>query len=111
METTSIVLGVVLGLIAVACGVYVSFAARCKGPILSNPWIWFTKEERARELAKVDIKAEYRQPAIVFGGLALLFGYASAHSFSSFELPLYPVYIIIGLVVVYAIGSSVKSVV
>ena len=104
MEAKGIIAGSILGVFAVIFGIYTSFTARCKGPILSNPWIWMTKEER--ELAKVDIKAEYRQLTIVFGGLALAFGYLSVFCFSSFRLPLYPMYIIIGLVVLYAIGSS-----
>ena len=103
--------GIVFALVAIALGVYAFFAIRCKGPLLSNPWIWMSKEEREKELAKVDIKGEYRQVAIVTGGLALALAYLSASSFFSFieiQLPSYPLWIVIALVIVYAIGSSIK---
>jgi len=108
MEMADIVMGCVLSVIAVICGIYFSFTVRCKGPILSNPWIWMSREEREKELAKVDIKAEYRQLTIVFGCLAVFFCYFAAFCFSSFRLPLYPLWILMALIVIYAIGSSVK---
>jgi len=111
MDITGIVMGCIISVIAAVCGLYFSFTVRCKGPILSNPWIWMGKEERERELAKVDIKAEYRQLTIVFAGLTLVFGYLAVFCFSSFQLPLYPLWIIIVLVIIYAIGSSIKFVV
>ena len=109
MELEYIIGGVILGIITVILGVYVSFTARCKGPLLSNPWIMMTKEERERELAKVDKKAEYRQLTIVMLGLTLGFGYFSIVCFSSFLLPLFPVWIIAGILPIYAIVSYVKS--
>ena len=108
MEIGGIISGSILGIFAVVLGVYVSFTARCKGPILSNPWIWMSKEERERELAKVNIKAEYRQLTITLGGIALALAYFAVFCFSSFRLPLFPMWILIGIVVVYAIASSVK---
>ncbi|MCL2079319.1 MAG: hypothetical protein FWH17_05670 [Oscillospiraceae bacterium] len=110
MATTNIVLCIIFAVIAAALGGYTAFTARCKGPILSNPWIWMGKEEKIRELAKVDIKAEYRQLTIVFGGLALAFGYLSAFCIFSYRLPLYPMWILCGLIVIYAIVSSLKFV-
>jgi len=67
-----------------------------------------SKEDRERELAKVDIKAEYRQLTIVFGCLTLALGYFAIYCFSSFRLPLYPLWIIMVIVIIYAIGSSIK---
>ena len=110
MDIWSIIGGTVLGVIAIICGIYVSFTSRCKGPILSNPWIWMTEAERERELAKVDIKAEYRQLTIVFTCVGLLFGYLAVKSLLSLELPLYPMWAIMAFVIIYAIGSSIKSV-
>ena len=48
MEFEYIIGGVILGIITVILGVYVSFTARCKGPLLSNPWIMMTKKKRKR---------------------------------------------------------------
>jgi len=50
--------GIMMSLIAVALGVYVSFTARCKGKILSNPWIWMSKEEYKQEIAKLTEKED-----------------------------------------------------
>jgi len=110
MEIAGIISGSILMVIAIVCGIYFSFTVRCKGPILSNPWILMSKEDREKELAKVDIKAEYRQLTIVFGGLALVFLYFAIYCFSIFRLPLWPMGIIISLVIIYAIVSSIKFV-
>ena len=108
MTVGSIIGGGIFLVIAAACGFYTSLAARCKGPLLSNPWIFMSKEEREKELAKVDIKAEYRQLAVIFGCLTLLFGYLSASFLLPRELPMFPLWIIAAVMVVYAIGSSLK---
>jgi len=110
MDIAGIISGSILMVIAVVCGIYVSFTIRCKGPILSNPWILMSKEDREKELAKVDIKAEYRQLTIVFSGLTLVFLYFSIHCFLVFRLPLWPMMILISLVIIYAIASSIKFV-
>ena len=94
--------------IAAACGYYTALTARCKGPILSNPWIFMSKEEREKELAKVDIKAEYRQLTIIFGCLTLIFGYLGAIFLFPHELPMFPLWILSAFMVIYAIGSGIK---
>jgi len=108
MDLGAIIVGCVVSVIVVVLVIYVSFTARCKGPILSNPWIWMSKEERERELAKVDIKAEYRQLTIALSGVALAFAYLAAFCFSSFRIPLWPMWIIMLVIILYAIGSSIK---
>ena len=110
MEVTGIVCGSILMIIAIVCGIYVSFTIRCKGPILSNPWILMSKEDREKEVAKVDIKAEYRQLTIVFGGLTLVFLYFAIYCYSFFRLPFWPIWVMISLILIYAIGSSIKFV-
>ena len=100
--------GIILIVVAAVCGIYASFTLRCKGPILSNPWLFMAKEERERELAKVDIKAEYRQLTIVFICISLIFGYLGINSFLSWRLSIYPLWIAVAFVIIYAIGSSVK---
>ncbi|MDR2599969.1 MAG: DUF3784 domain-containing protein [Oscillospiraceae bacterium] len=108
MEIAGIICGSILSVFAIVLGIYVSFTIRCKGPLLSNPWIWMSKEERERELAKVDIKAEYRQLTIALGGLTLVFLYFAIFCFSTFRMPLWPMWIIVVFVVLYAIVSSIK---
>jgi hypothetical protein len=108
MEATGIIMGVILSVLAIIAGVYASYTVRCKGKLLSNPWILMTKEEIERKLSKEEIKAECRQITIVMGGITLVFGYFAAFCFSIFRIPLFPVWIIIVLVAIYAIISSIK---
>ena len=109
MGIGSIIFGVVIVIFAVLLGVYASFTARRKGPILSNPYMWMSKEERKKELAKADIKAEYRQLTIVSGCSALMLALLSVGIFFDLEWPFYCVYVLIPFILIYAIASSVKS--
>ena len=108
MSIGDIIGGVILSVISILCWVYISFTARCKGPILSNPWIFMSKKERDKELAKVDIKAEYRQLTVVFACMGLIFGYIGVSLFLTFQMPMFPIYALVAFVIIYAIGSSVK---
>jgi len=89
--------------------VYVSFTIRCKGPILSNPWIWMDKETRIKELAKVDIKAEYRQLTIVLGCLSLGILSFAVYVFleSRWQWVMYLAWVLIAISLLYAIVSSI----
>ena len=103
-----IIMGIILCALAIACAVYASFTIRCKGPLLSNPWLFASETERKKLMEKVDIKAEYRQLSIVFICVGAAFGYLGVSSFLAWSLPMYPVWVIAAIVVVYAIGSSIK---
>ena len=60
---------VIAGIIAVILFIYVFFAVRCKGPILSNTYLFASEKERS----KIDKKAEYHMVSVVFGILATIF--------------------------------------
>jgi hypothetical protein len=92
-----LVMGSIFCAIAVVIGYYFSLVARCKGPILIYPWIWMDKEERERELAKVDIKTLYRQITVAIGCLLLLFVYLAVNMLSPNLLPPFLMWIIIVL--------------
>lgn len=104
MENWQIVTGSVFGVIAILLGVYVSFTVRQKGPILSNTYIWLSKEERKN----VDKKAEYHLVSVVFGLLCLT---ALCEMIYIFTLNTVVMFIGIGLLLVnmlYAIVDSVR---
>lgn len=105
MKMTETVLGCFTGAIALALGVYVSFTARQKGPILSNSYLWLSKEEKK----KADVKAEYRLMTKVFGGLALIFAMLTLYIFTSWKWSLMVMWILMAIVIVYAVYDSIKS--
>jgi hypothetical protein len=53
---------IITGLITLALFAYVSFAIRGKGPLLSNKYLFASKEERM----SMDVKAEYKLVSTVF---------------------------------------------
>ena len=112
MELVNIIFGVIHLAISAGCGTYTCVAARRKGPLISNPWLFMPKEMREKRLAELsdaDLGAEYRQLAIVFGFLTLIFAYLGLRELLPFDLPGFPVWIMVAALVVYAIVSSGKS--
>lgn len=105
MDTVKVVIGSIIGFIAVLLGVYVSFTARGKGPILSNSYIFASDEEKRR----MDIKQEYRLVTIIFGCLTGIFSLLSLFIFTEFKFFLVLMWILIVFVTVYAIVDTVKS--
>ncbi|MDZ5000940.1 DUF3784 domain-containing protein [Clostridium perfringens] len=105
METWRIVSGCIVGFIAIALVVYVSFTIRCRGPIFSNSYLWLSKEERK----KADKKAEYKLVTVVFACLAAVFALLSLHIFTLWKLPYILMWFVIGFVIVYAIVDAVKT--
>lgn len=81
MELAEIIAGSIMILIALSLGVYASFTARKKGPILSNRYLWASKEERA----KLDKEAEYKLLTIIFAGLSVIFVLAAMSIFTQWQ--------------------------
>ncbi|GFI37932.1 hypothetical protein IMSAGC015_02121 [Lachnospiraceae bacterium] len=50
---SDVIFAVVTGIISVILFIYVSFTVRCKGPILSNTYLFASEEERNR-IDKID---------------------------------------------------------
>lgn len=105
MEIAQIVIGSITGLIAVLLGVYVSFTARCKGPILSNTYIFASNEERKR----MDIKEEYRLVTIIFACLTGIFTLLSLFVFTKLKWLYVLMWLLIIFCIVYAIVDTIRS--
>lgn len=106
LQMLDIIVGGSVEIVAILFAVYASFTARQKGPIISNSYLWLSKEERE----KTDKKPEYRQLTIVCGGLAVSFTMLAIYIIASWKWAYVMMWIIMALVVVYAIASSVKDV-
>ncbi len=101
----NIIIGCVVAIIAILLGIYVSFTARGKGPVLSNTYLWASKQERERTK-----KDEYRLVTIIFGCLAVIFALLSLYIFTSWKWANILMWVLIVGVVVFAIVDSVKTV-
>ena len=82
---------VITGIIAVILFIYVFFAVRCKGPILSNTYLFASEKERS----KIDKKAEYHMVSVVFGILATIFACLTMYIITSWNICLYTVFVLI----------------
>lgn len=102
---SDVISGVVTGIISVILFIYVSFTVRCKGPILSNTYLFASKEEGNR----IDKKAEYHMVSVVFGILATIFAFLTVYIITSWNICLYIVFTLVVCVIVYAIKESIKS--
>lgn len=96
----------VVGCLSVSLFIYVLFTARCKGPILTNTYLFATEEERK----KLDLKREYRLATVIFSLQAVAFAFLTIYILKNWKECRF---IAIGLILcsaVYAIRESVKSV-
>lgn len=100
-----VIFAVVTGFISVILFIYVSFTVRCKGPILSNTYLFASKEERN----KIDKKAEYHMVSVVFGIVADSFAFLTVYIITTWNTCLYIVFALVVSVIVYAIKESIKS--
>lgn len=57
------------GILSLLMLIYALFASKEKGPILSNNYLFTSKEERE----KIDKKAEYHHVTVIFGILGTIF--------------------------------------
>ena len=105
MDIAQVVSGSITGIIAILLGVYVSFTARCKGPILSNSYIFASKDERKR----IDVKVEYKLITVIFGCLSGIFALLSLYIFTQFKWLYVLMWILIVFVIVYAIVDTVRT--
>lgn len=99
------IFAVFTGAVSVILFIYVSFTVRCKGPVLSNTYLFASEEERSR----MDKKAEYHMVSVVFGILAVIFAFLTVYIITSWEACLYIALVLFACVIVYAVKESVKS--
>lgn len=105
MELISVITGCFTGLIALISGVYASFTARKKGPILSNSYLWASKEKRA----KLDKDTEYRLVTVIYGCISMIFALSTLHIFTGWQWALILMYFLLVFVVIYAIVHTIKN--
>ncbi len=104
MRTWQWILGGIFVALALLLAVYVSFAARKKGPIFSNTYLWLSEKEREN----VDKSAEYRLVTVVFSLLAVFCILEAAYIFSQNGWVLAAAFVILGIDAVYAVIDAVR---
>ncbi len=105
MEAERIIGGCIFGIPALLLAIYVSFTVRCKGPILSNAWIFLTEEQKKKE----DKRPHYKLVSVVFGGLALALAFMSLWVLVDRAWCGIVSGVLIAAVLVYAIADAVKT--
>jgi 1,4-dihydroxy-2-naphthoate octaprenyltransferase len=105
MELGEIISAIVTGIIAFSLFIYVSFTIRGKGPILSNTYLFASKNERKR----MDVKAEYHLVSVVFGLLAIVFLLITVYIITSIVLLQSIAIALCICLIVYVIVQSVKT--
>ena len=105
MVTSQIISGSIFGLISILLGIYVYFASKGKGPILSNSYIFASDKEKK----KLDIKKEYKLVTIVFSSLTGIFTLLTLFIFTEIKLFLYLMWVLIIFVCIYAVIDAIKS--
>lgn len=80
------------------------FQFREKGPLMNNAALFTTKSERE----KMDKRPHYRQSAIVFALLGILFALMALQTLLKTGWLIYAVWAVALVTVVYAVASSVK---
>lgn len=105
MSIGQIVAGCIVAFIAVLSGVYVTFTARCKGPILSNTFLFLSEEERK----KADKQAEYKLVTVVFSFISAIFALLTIQIFTSWIWLYIPIGALAIVLLVYVIVETVKT--
>ena len=91
--------------VALAAGIYASFTARGKGPVLSNSY-WFSvlKRENANK------KAEYRLVTVVFSCLSAIFLLLTVEIFTQWPWTAALRWALIAVVLIYALADAFRTV-
>ena len=98
-----IVTGIILSLIAAGILVLGIMQLLKKGPLINNAWIYADEEQRRT----MDKAPYYRQSGIVFSMIGIQFGMLAVFCLTRLHIFMYMEFAVIGLVVIYAIVSSV----
>ncbi|MCK9198888.1 MAG: DUF3784 domain-containing protein [Bacilli bacterium] len=97
---------IILLVIAILCFVVVYFAIKNKGPIISNQYLFSTKEERE----KLKTKQEYRNSSIIFLFLGVMFLLEAISVYYEISWLSFVVVILSVILIVFVIFISVKSI-
>jgi len=105
MEFWRVISSMITGLISVLLLVYAFFTSKEKGPILSNTYLFASKEEREH----MNKSAEYRLVTVVFGILGVLFLLLTITILTSWNWLYFIIGILVVIVIIYAIVESFKT--
>ena len=105
MEPVLFAAGCFTAAVALAAGIYASFTARGKGPVLSNSY-WFSvlKRENANK------KAEYRLVTVVFSCLSAIFLLLTVEIFTQWPWTAALRWALIAFVLIYALADAFRTV-
>ena len=105
MEPVLFAAGCFTAAVALAAGIYASFTARGKGPVLSNSY-WFSvlKRENANK------KAEYRLVTVVFSCLSAIFLLLTVEIFTQWPWTAALCWALIAFVLIYALADAFRTV-
>lgn len=105
MEPVLFAAGCFTAAVALAAGIYASFTARRKGPVLSNSY-WFSvlKRENANK------KAEYRLVTVVFSCLSAIFLLLTVEIFTQWPWTAALRWALIAFVLIYALADAFRTV-
>ncbi len=106
MDSARLILGIVFALITALLAVYFVLVLHQKGPILTNTYIWATKQQREQ----INKKAEYRLLSVIIGGLTVAALFETLYIFTALTPFFVCFWITLGLVLAYAIYDAVKTV-
>lgn len=97
-----VITAIIMIILTLVCGIYSVFAFHCKGPILTNNYIWLSQSERKN----IDEKKEYRQSSTVFGILSLVFASDAVYFFTGVKTFLVIAITALVIDMIYGIISS-----
>ena len=100
------IFSIILILVAIFCFVVVYFAIKNKGPIISNQYLFASKQERE----KLKTKKEYKNSAIIFSFLGLMFLLEAISVYYEISWLSFVVVILSVILIVFVIFISVKSI-
>ena len=105
MEPVLFAAGCFTAAVALAAGIYASFTARGKRPVLSNSY-WFSvlKRENANK------KAEYRLVTVVFSSLSAIFLLLTVEIFTQWPWTAALRWALIAFVLIYALADAFRTV-
>lgn len=105
MEMWQIISAIILGLIAIFLFLYVYFASREKGPILSNTYLFASMEDRS----KINKSAEYHMVTIIFSLLGSVFLLLAVSILTAWTWLNFFVGLFVIILIVYAVVNAIKS--
>lgn len=96
--------GVICGIITLLLIIYVSFAIRQKGPVLTNTYLWSSDKEK-KTINKAE---EYHIASVVFSCLAVFFALDTLYVFTLNSVYLVSALVIMGLIFIYCIFKATR---